>query len=191
MSQVEVKHTFPSGKFLWDKIPPLNIYRGFYYIMSQSDIRLIVVSFSFTWWSWPQSISFSSYFTTPPPLASLPRSARAQQLQHKASLICSWEQPLTSVWLPVSERGRRGGASLSEKPFASIERPPGLCYHATAKSTHRHNIYTVTLFSACASKRKSQGAYSAGQRQKGGGCIHCVNGWPLTWTRGVKRLRKH
>lgn len=43
---------------------------------------------------------------------------------------------------------------------------PGLCYHATAKSTHRHNIYTVTLFSARASKRESQGVYTVRQREK-------------------------
>lgn len=64
------------------------------------------------------------------------------------------------------EGGRRGGASRSEKPFASVE--PGLCYHATAKSTHRHNIYTVTLFSACASKREreSWGVCTVRQRRR-------------------------
>lgn len=91
----------------------------------------------------------------------------------------------SSHWLEFdssSQRGdRRGGASHStEKPFANAERAawfmlPRNCEKKKKmkKSTLRHNIYTVALFSECTSKREGEEVCAPEgrrrRRRKGGG----------------------
>lgn len=91
-----------------------------------------------------------------PPFTLPPHAPPLFWPQHKASLICSWELPLTPVWLWSSggERGLGGQTGWSQKnhlPASSGQ--PALCYHATAKSTLWHNIYISALFSKRASRR--------------------------------------
>lgn len=96
----------------------------------------IALSFCISWWSCPLlSLNLFSYFTTfsvPPACVACFLGGFFPSLPSQLSSIpATTAQGVTQLLMraaidfgltPVSERGRRGGASPSEEPFASVER---------------------------------------------------------------------
>ena len=126
-----------------------------------------------------------------------PSSSSSQRPQQKASLICSWEQPLTPVWLLGSERGVDGvepAALKNHLPASS------LVYVTTQlQKAHTGIIFTLLHYFPRAPPRerewRSVYCKTEEEEEEEEECIskyiRSVNGWPLTETRGVKHLWKH
>lgn len=139
---------------------------------------------------------FTCRHPSPQPTPSLGSTTTAKGVTHLLMRAAIDSSLTPGLW---GGSGGQTGWSSRKKHLPTLSRLPRPRYHATARRTRRHNIYTVRLFSACASNRVrgSQGAYTARRGEKAEGrrvCVYkyiSVKGWLLTETHGVKGLWKH